>query len=59
MKPINLNQRRKEKTRAEAKAQADVNAVKHGRTKAQRMADVRRLGVASAQLDGQKFDDEA
>ena len=39
MKPVNLNQVRKEKERAQKKARADLNAVKHGRTKAQRLLD--------------------
>lgn len=35
-KPVNLNRFRKEKARAEKRARADENAVKHGRTKAQK-----------------------
>ena len=34
MSVVNLNKARKEKTKAEEKAQADVNAVSFGRTKA-------------------------
>ena len=35
-KPVNLNRFRKDKARAEKRARADDNAVKHGRTKAQK-----------------------
>lgn len=35
-KPVNLNRFRKDKARAEKRARADENAVKHGRTKAQK-----------------------
>ncbi|UWQ06802.1 DUF4169 family protein [Aliiroseovarius crassostreae] len=39
MKPVNLNRYRKEKARAEQKARADENAVKFGRTKAQKAVE--------------------
>ncbi len=42
MKPINLNQARKVKSRAEAKAKADENAVRFGRTKAEKVLDATR-----------------
>ena len=38
-KPINLNKARKARARAAAKARADENAVKFGRTKAERAAE--------------------
>ena len=38
-KPISLNQRRKARDRADAKRQADANAVKFGRSKAERGRD--------------------
>lgn len=56
--PINLNRVRKEKNRAEAKAQADANAVKFGRTKAQRLLETAREDLAARRLDQLKFDDE-
>ena len=58
MKPVNLNQVRKEKGRAEKKARADLNAVKHGRTKAQRLLDTAQSDQAKARLDQLKFEDE-
>ena len=56
--PINLNKVRKEKSRAEAKAQADANAVKFGRTKAQRLLETAREDLAARRLDQLKFDEE-
>jgi hypothetical protein len=35
-KPVNLNRFRKDKARAEKRARADENAVRHGRRKAQK-----------------------
>ena len=56
--PINLNKVRKEKSRAEAKAQADANAAKFGRSKAQRLLETAREDLAARRLDQLKFDDE-
>lgn len=58
VEPINLNKVRKEKTRAETKAQADINAVKFGRTKAQRLLETAREDLAARRLDQLKFDEE-
>jgi hypothetical protein len=58
MKPINLNQVRKVKSRAEAKAKADENAVRFGRTKAEKVLDATRAQHAANRLDQLKFDDE-
>jgi len=58
VKPVNLNKMRKARSRAEDKARADANAVKHGRTKAQRLLEVARADKAKARLDQHKFDDE-
>ena len=58
MKPVNLNKVRKARARAEAKARADANAVKHGRSKAQRLLDAAQADKAKAHLDQHKFDDE-
>ena len=41
VKPVNLNRFRKEKARAAKKARADENAVKFGRTKAQKDAEAK------------------
>lgn len=58
MKPVNLNKARKARARAEDKARADANAVRHGRTKAQRLLEAARAETAKARLDRHKFDDE-
>lgn len=58
MKPINLNQARKAKTRAEEKAKADENAVRFGRTKAEKLREAMLAKQASARLDQHRFDEE-
>jgi hypothetical protein len=54
---VNLNRARKERERAEAKRQADANAAKHGRTKAQRLLEATQAEKARRALDGQKFEE--
>jgi hypothetical protein len=56
--PVNLNRYRKDKARADAKVRADANAVKHGRTKAERLLDAARTEKAKAMLDRHKIEDE-
>ena len=56
-KPINLNQIRKDRVRTTDKAQADVNAVKFGRTKAQRLLEAVQAEQARNRLDQTKFDE--
>ncbi|MDA7424386.1 DUF4169 family protein [Thalassococcus lentus] len=51
-KPVNLNQFRKAKARADKRRQADENAVKFGRSKAQRSLDQARTDKARRELDG-------
>jgi len=48
----NLNRFRKDKARAEKRAKADANAVKFGRTKAEREAERTRAEKARRELDG-------
>lgn len=55
---INLNKARKERDRAEEKAQADANAIKFGRTKAQRLLEAAREDKMRSHLDQLKFEDE-
>ena len=57
-KPINLNKARKARARADAKARADENAVKFGRTKGERQADALRAAKAAARHDGNKRGDD-
>ena len=58
MKPINLNQARKARNRAEAKAIADENAVRFGRTKAERLLDAARDKQTNVRLSQLKFEDD-
>ncbi len=50
-KPVNLNQVRKTKARAEKKARAEENAVRFGRSKAEKDLDKARATKARDQLD--------
>ena len=54
--PVNLNRFRKEKARAERRVEADANAVKHGRTKAQKAREAADAARAKAELDGKRRD---
>ena len=58
MKPINLNQARKARNRAAAKAKADENAVRFGRTKAERLLDAARDKQTNDRLSQLKFEDD-
>ena len=58
MTPINLNKIRKDKARADEKATADANAVKFGRTKAQRVLEASQHAQTAARLSQLKFEDE-
>ena len=52
----NLNRFRKQKAREDARQQADANAAKHGRTKAQKLAEKADKDRAAKHLDGVKRD---
>jgi len=54
--PVNLNRVRKDKARAAKKARADENAVKFGRTKAQKAVEEADAAKARAALDDHKRD---
>lgn len=56
--PINLNKVRKLRNREDRKAQADANAAKFGRTKAERLLDATRERSASERLSQLKFEDD-
>ncbi len=53
-KPVNLNRVRKDKARAEKRARADENAVKHGRTKSEKARDTAEVTSLRAKLDAHK-----
>lgn len=52
--PVNLNRFRKDKARAAKKARADENAVKFGRSKAEKDLDRARSDKACRDHDGKK-----
>ncbi|EYD72488.1 DUF4169 family protein [Limimaricola hongkongensis] len=58
MKPVNLNQFRKRKARAEKTARADANAAKFGRTRAEKARDAAQAEAAARRLDGHRRDDD-
>lgn len=55
-KPVNLNRFRKEKARAEKKARADENAIKFGRSKADKELDRTRAEKQERDLSDHKRD---
>lgn len=55
-RPVNLNRARKARARDEAKRQADANAVKFGRKKAERARDAAETAKADRDLDGHRKD---
>ncbi|MBB3712608.1 phage protein D [Limimaricola variabilis] len=57
MKPVNLNQFRKQKARAEKRARADVNAAKFGRSKAEKTRDAAEAEAAAKRLDQHRRDE--
>jgi len=54
MTVVNLNKFRKAKAQADKKAKADENAVKFGRTKAQKSLEEARAEKAKRDLDGKE-----
>jgi len=56
--PFNLNRFRKEKSRAEKKARASENALKFGRTKAEKSHNIAVTTLDNKHLDGHKRDDQ-
>ena len=54
--PVNLNRVRKEKARAQKRARADENAVKFGRTKAEKQLEAARKQKSVTSLDSHKRD---
>ena len=55
--PINLNKVRKARNLATEKAKADSNAVKFGRTTAERLLDAARVEKARQHLDQSKSEE--
>jgi hypothetical protein len=57
--PVNLNRYKKEKARADKKARADQNAVKFGRSKAQKNLELSRVDKAGRDLTAHQLSDIA
>lgn len=55
---VSLSRARKERDRLKKRAEADANAAKFGRTKAERAHDDRVAGKARRDLDGHQRDPE-
>lgn len=51
---VNLNKARKARDTAKKRSQADENAVKFGRTKAEKQRESAQSGLEKARLDGHK-----
>lgn len=57
-KPINLNRARKDRARDARRKKADENAVKFGRTKAEKAHDRQSAEHEAARLDGHRREDQ-
>ncbi len=57
-KLVSLSKARKTKARAESRRQADANAAKFGRTKAEQTADAAKTDVQKRRLDDHRRDEE-
>jgi Domain of unknown function (DUF4169) len=55
---VNLRQAKKQAARKAARAEADLNAAKHGRTKVEREVEKARAEKAARDLDGHKRETE-
>ncbi|MGB3555115.1 MAG: DUF4169 family protein [Jannaschia sp.] len=53
-KPVNLGRVRKERARRDAKARADANAVRFGRTKAEKARETAEAEKTRRDLDGHR-----
>lgn len=54
---INLNKARKARAKTRKRAEADENAVRHGRTKAQKTLDKANADKANRDLDGHRTEE--
>ena len=57
-KVVSLSRARKTREREDKRRQADANAAKHGRTKADKVADAAEANKAERDLDGHRRDDD-
>ncbi|WP_298835722.1 DUF4169 family protein [uncultured Roseobacter sp.] len=56
-KPVNLNRFRKDRARQERRAQADENAVRFGRSKAEKELEQSRRAQSERRIDGHRRDE--
>ncbi len=54
-KVVNLNKFRKQKAKVEREKQAETNRRLHGRTKAERLAELKQKQALEAKVDGAKL----
>ncbi|GGE24007.1 hypothetical protein GCM10011360_10640 [Primorskyibacter flagellatus] len=54
---VNLNRFRKNRARAEKRAEADANAARHGQTKAERQQTEAEKAQAAKRLDGHRLEE--
>lgn len=57
-KIVNLNRVRKSRARVEARREADANAAKFGRSRAEKQSDKARRALEQARLDGHRREEE-
>ncbi|MEL6793711.1 MAG: DUF4169 family protein [Pseudomonadota bacterium] len=55
---VNLRRFRKSRSREDARREADANAARHGRAKAEKQRDATEAEKAKRDLDGHKLKDE-
>ncbi|MEN8195425.1 MAG: DUF4169 family protein [Pseudomonadota bacterium] len=55
---VNLNRYRKAREKERAQAEAEVNRVRHGRTKAEKQRDADERSSETRSLDGSKLEDD-
>ena len=56
--PVNLNKARKLRARLKAKARADENAARHGRTQAEVLSDTARTDRVRSFLDARRLTED-
>jgi hypothetical protein len=56
VKPVNLNKARKARAKVQSRAKADENAIKFGRSKAEKAADSHQTVRTKRGLDGKSLD---
>lgn len=55
---VNLNRYRKAREKERAQADAEINRVRHGRTRAEKLCDTNERDSETRSLDGRKLEDD-